>query len=324
MKTVDISIIIVNYNTRQLLRQLVDSLKTHCAEVNYEVIIVDNNSTDSSRELLGEIAAANEARVIFNEHNVGFGSANNIGFREARGDYVLLLNPDTYFVENSLDAVLAFRKQLDTPAIIGVLLILQDGSWQKTKLMFPRLLDSLSQAFFLNSIFKGSRWFDRIFYGWLDDAETAQVECIRGAFMFMDREVYASLNGFDEDFFLFSEEVDLCRRAGYSGVPIYYYPGTKVIHLEGQSMSLDRIKNWIELYRSQILLVRKHRGRVISFFFRWILCLSAFNRILLQALLFLLRRSDTHRVKAQMYAHSFLWFLGIKTRFNRQRLAREG
>jgi len=306
-----ISILIVNFNTAKLVNNLVNSIEEHNSGFQYEVIIVDNDSQDEDIRILKNLEQRKNVKVIFSKQNLGFGKANNLAFHHSSGNFIVLLNPDTLLIENSLQKVLNFRLTLNRPAIIGIRLVLEDGSWQKSKLMFPNLTNALSQAFFLDSIFKGSEIFDRVYYGWQSDSETCQVDFVRGAFMFMDREIFEKLNGFDEDYFLYTEEADLCYRAWQLGIPVWYYPETKIIHLESQSMKIDRRFTWIELYRSQILFMKKHHGRFQSFCFRLVLALSAFNRIILNSILAIFKQKRFFYEKSLIYFYSLLWLLGI-------------
>jgi GT2 family glycosyltransferase len=315
----DVSILIVNYNTGVLLNQLMHSIEKHFKGFTYEVIIVDNDSSDISKDILLKLEKEKKAKVLLLEKNYGFARANNVGFKDIKGKFLVLLNPDTIFVENSIEKVMEFRNRLAQPAIIGIKLIYEDGTLQHSKSIFPNLKDSFFQAVFLDSLFKKSSIFNRIYYGWQDENQTVSVDSIRGAFMFMDKDIFQILNGFDEDFFLYTEETDLCFRAHNRNIPVYYYPDTRLIHLEGRSMDLKRLNTFIELYKSKILFVRKHKGIIPSLIFKFILALAAFNRVILNGVLSLLKRHPFYKNKFKLYWYSFLWFLGFSIkRLNRQ------
>ncbi|MGH1363094.1 MAG: glycosyltransferase family 2 protein [Calditrichia bacterium] len=308
----DVSFIIVNYNSSALVVDLLESFEKHCYGFSYEVIIVDNASHPDQLELLRESLNGDKHMVISSEENLGFGGANNKAVEKASGKYLALINPDTLLTENSIDKVLQLRRELsDHRAIIGVKLVNADGSWQISKQTYPRITDTLMQAFFLDSLFKKSPVFDRQYYRWQDEDACSQVESIRGAFMFMETALFNELEGFDEDFFIYTEETDLCYRASQAGVKIYHFPKTSIIHLEGQSMNLNRLKTWIELYKTKILFARKHYGFLNALGLRVALGFSALNRGVLNTAMgvFLLRQPSWE--KAKVYFLSTLWLLGI-------------
>jgi len=257
----DISFLIVNYNTANLVQQLLVSLRKYCIGFSYEVLIVDNASKQTDIQLLRDMEVNDGCSVIYSTENLGFGKANNLGLAEVQGKFLVLLNPDTLFIENTVEKVLAFHDSLeDTPAIIGVKLLNADGSWQISKQTYPNVRDTLFQAFFLDSLFKRSPIFDRQYYRWQDEMLSGEVESVRGAFMFMEKETMLRLNGFDEDFFIYTDETDLCYLANNSGIKVIHFAGARIMHLEGQSMNLDRLKTWVELYKTKILFARKHYG----------------------------------------------------------------
>lgn len=308
----DVSFLIVNYNSAQLLKQLLSSLKTHCSGFTYEIVIVDNASKEDDKKILLELENADDCKVIFSPENLGFGKANNLGLSSVNGTYLVLLNPDTLFTENTVANVIAFRKTLDNPlAIIGVKLVNADGSWQISKQTYPRVVDTLTQAFFLDTLFKGSKYFDRQYYRWQPDNHSGIVESVRGAFMFMETAAFKQLDGFDEDFFIYTEETDLCYRANEAGTKVYHFADTRIVHLEGQSMNLNRLKTWVELYKTKILFARKHYGFMNAIALRAALAISAFNRGILNFTKGILLLSSSAGEKAKVYFLSALWLVGI-------------
>lgn len=307
---VDVSIIIVNYNTARLITNLLKSLQLYSEGFSYEIFIVDNKSEKADIDILESFHSDN-IEIISLEENIGFARANNLALQRARGNYILFLNPDTLFIENTIKKVLEFRNRLSTPSIIGVKLLYPDASYQHSMTRFPRIRDYFYQALFLDSIFKKSRMFNAIHYGWMDKDAITEVDSIRGAFMFMDREIAEKLKGFDSDYFLYSEEIDLCYRAKKWGYPVFYFPDTKLVHLESQSMDIDRLNTFIYLYDSKIVFVQKHYGKLYAALFRYILYLQMLNRTLLNGLLFFIKRNKFFNNKFRLFLYTFLWHLGI-------------
>ena len=234
---IDVSIIIVNYNSFKLLKACLESIIHHSQGFEFEIIVVDNNSTDGDVEEI--INKFENTKLIRNEKNEGFAKANNKGAAICKGKYLLFLNNDTIFVENTLQILLQYLREQKDRILIAPKLLNKDGSIQHSVYRFQTLWLSFTTYFFLYSIFPRSKYFNR--YSLMNRGinEITEVETITGAFMLFYREDILALKGFDEDYFFYGEDNDLCKRFRDSGGKIIYYPETKIIHLKGGTSKTD-------------------------------------------------------------------------------------
>jgi O-antigen biosynthesis protein len=208
---VDLSIIIVNYNVKVFLQNLLDSINKASANLQTEIIIVDNASDDGSVEFLREKYPS--VKLIINKTNLGFGKANNLALREAKGKFILLLNPDTIVAEDTFIKMIEFFNQTPEAGLAGCKILNPDGTLQlPCRRSFPGPWTSFTKVTGLSSLFPKSRIFARYNLTYLDENETYEVDAISGSFMMMKKEVYDKVGGFDEQFFMYGEDLDLCYR----------------------------------------------------------------------------------------------------------------
>lgn len=258
--SVDVSIIIVNYNTCRLTMDCLRSVYDSVTDFSYEIILVDNNSHDESIEMISrEFPNVN---LIANEDNTGFARANNQGMEVASGRYVLLLNSDTVVRQDTLETMISFMDgRLDLGAS-GCKIILPDGSLDKAcKRGFPTPAASFYYAFGFSKLFPDRPRFNGYQLGYLDPDQDYPVDCLVGAFMLLRRETIDQVGGLDEEFFMYGEDLDWCYRIKEAGWGIYYYPQTTIVHLKGGSARRRPFKIVYEFHRAMILFHRKHYSR---------------------------------------------------------------
>ena len=231
---IDVSIIIVNYNSTELLKNCLDSVEKFTTGINFEIIIVDNNSMTGDIDSL--LKNYNRITLIKNYVNRGFGSANNQGVEVANGKYVLLLNNDTILFENSIKKVFDFAVSLDGNEIIGCKLLNEDKSVQKSVYDFPNLLNVFTSNFFFYLLFPKSKYFNKYHLMNKGISRITEVDVVTGAFIFMSCKSYEVLGGFDERFFFYMDDTDLCYRHKKSGGKVIYFSETSIIHLKGKSV----------------------------------------------------------------------------------------
>jgi O-antigen biosynthesis protein len=252
-----LSVIIVNYNVKYFLEQCLFSVLKACRNISAEVIVVDNHSTDGSRELL----EAKFPAVYFNWHscNTGFAKANNLALATAKGEYVLFLNPDTIVPEDCFEKCLAFFQQHPQAGAMGIKMIDGSGKFLKeSKRAFPSPLTSLYKLSGLAKLFPHSKIVARYHLGHLSADETHEVDVLAGAFMFIPRRVLQEVGSFDETFFMYGEDVDLSYRIQKAGYKNYYYAGSTIIHFKGESTKKGSL-NYVRLFYSAMsLFVKKH------------------------------------------------------------------
>lgn len=262
----DISVLIVSFNTRDLLRQCLSSLREQAGRAGIETIVVDNASRDGSADMAA--AEFPEVRLIRSPVNLGFGNANNRAFEEASGRYLVLLNSDAYLAPGVLDAALQRMDSSPDVGMAGGRLIGTDGGWQPSARMFPSLLNEFIILSGLAYRYPKSRLFGRFDRTWADPAEEAEVDWVPGAFAILRRDLIDRIGFFDPRFFLYYEEVDLCRRIREAGCRIMYWPELVITHLGGESaktlseMDFSSHASQLTLWRmrSQALYYRKWHG----------------------------------------------------------------
>jgi GT2 family glycosyltransferase len=261
------SVIIVSFNTKDILRECLESVERESDGLRIETLVVDNHSRDGSPEMV-----ENEfprVRVLRSTVNLGFGAANNLAIQAAGGRYVILLNSDAFLCPGSLRLAINHMNLHPEVALGGARLVGRDFSWQPSARMFPSLFGEVLVLTGLAAKFPKSRFFGRFDRTWADQLQPAQVDWVPGAFSIVRAEVLEKVGLFDPRFFLYCEEVDLCLRIKRAGYEIWYWPDILVIHIGGESSR--QIKD-LELsssgstqlvlwrMRSTLLYWRKHHG----------------------------------------------------------------
>jgi GT2 family glycosyltransferase len=253
---VQLSIIIVNYNSKKLTEQCLVSVDKAITGINAEIIVVDNNSTDGSKEYLQPKFI--NIKFIFNDTNLGFAKACNRGFKISSGNYALFLNPDTILTETCLKDCISFFETHTDAGAVGVRMLDDKGIFLKeSKRGLPSPSASFYKLFGLTAMFPGSKTFGKYYVGHLPENENNPVDVLSGAFMMIKREVFEKVNGFDEAFFMYGEDIDLSLRITQLGYKNYYLGKTCVTHLKGGSTTYN-YKYVRDFYGAMNLFVKKH------------------------------------------------------------------
>ena len=253
----DLSIIIVNYNVKEFLQNLLHSVNKAAQDISHEIIIVDNGSDDGSVELIQQKFP--DVKLIINEKNLGFGKANNIAMKQAAGEYFLLLNPDTLLSEDTLKEMMSFLKKQPDAGIAGCKILNPDGTLQLAcRRSFPGPWISFCKVMGLSNLFPKSKIFAKYNLTYLDENQTYEVDAISGSFMMMKREVYKKTGGFDQDFFMYGEDLDLCYRIQKEGYKVFYVHSAQIIHYKGESTKRSSIDDTKLFYDAMHLFVKKH------------------------------------------------------------------
>ena len=235
-----LSVIILNYNVRYFLEQCVSSVQEALSNIDGEIIVVDNNSTDDSCEMIK--SRFPNVKLIENRVNLGFPKGNNIGVAEAIGDYICILNPDTVVAEDTFEKVLTFAENQKKIGIVGCKLIDGTGNFlPECKRGVPTPFVALTKIFSLYKLFPKTALFNRYYAQHLSENETGKVDILVGAFMVMMRELYHEIGGFDENCFMYSDDIDLSYMALKKGKSNYYFHETAIIHYKGESTEKDRL-----------------------------------------------------------------------------------
>lgn len=246
----DLSVIIVNYNTKELLKACVDSVKKTYPSA--EIIVVDNASADGSREEILKMPV----KGVFLEENAGFSKANNIGLEYAEGENVLFLNPDTVVKANTLKRCIEFLDANKNTGAVGCKVVLPDGSLDKAcKRKFPTPFNSFC------TIFKIAKLFPKLGYNVTgNDNGVYPVDCLVGAFMMCPKKVLEKTGGFDQDFFMYGEDIDLCFRIKKAGYEIWYLGDLEITHVKG-AVGKRSSKAKAAFYDSMSIYYKKHFGK---------------------------------------------------------------
>lgn len=256
-----LSIIIVNYNTFTLTKQTIESVLCKKHPFKYEILLVDNASSDGSIEALEECfkeeSEENIIHIIKNTENLGFAKANNIGMRKAQGEYILLLNSDTEVEDDCLESCLEQMEQNEKLGALGCKVVLPNGKLDHAcKRGFPTPKASL--YYFLKWDQK-----DPVKYGQYDalhlgEDEVGEVDALMGAFMLMPKKVLDKVGLLDEDFFMYGEDIDLCFRIKAAGYSILYYPKAQITHYKGGSSKRRRHKVIYDFHQAMWIFYKKH------------------------------------------------------------------
>ena len=282
----DISIIIVSWNVRDLLRNCLASVKQQTAagepqmadsgRRSCEIIVVDNASHDGTIEMLR--AEFPDARVIANTENAGFTRANNQALAVAQGRYLFLFNPDTELRPGALQTLYDYAEAHPRVGIVGPQLFYGDGSVQSSRRRFPTLATAFLESTKLQQWFPRNRVLTRYYMNDTRDDATQEVDWINGSAMFVRRAVYDQIGGLDEEFFMYSEELDWCYRAKRADWQIVYLPTAQVTHYEGKSSEQVVAARDIYFHSSKVRFFRKTRGAFISEVLRaFLLAMFAFQ-----------------------------------------------
>ena len=285
----DLSIVIVNWNAKDILHKCLAQVQDTTREIDYEVIVVDNASTDGSQAMVKQEFPS--TRLIENSANVGFAGANNQGMALSQGRYVLLLNSDAFVGDSTLDTMVGFMDEHPEAGVGACKLRYGDGRLQPSCYTFPSLLTELYIALQLNKLLAKNREFGKYAMTWWDFNEVRDVDCVMGAFMLVRREVIEQAGMMDTSFFMFSEEVDWCYRIKQQGWQILYNPAVESVHLWGGSTKQVSHDMFLELHRSKVHFFRKYYGRLSTVLLKVILGFGCLLRIG-PGLVYYLRSSD--------------------------------
>lgn len=255
-----LSVIIVSYNVRHFLEQCLHSVKRAMQGIDGEVFVVDNDSVDTSCQMVEERFPW--VRLIANKHNAGFSAANNQAIRLAQGSYILLLNPDTVIEDDTLRKVVAFMDDHPEAGGLGVKMVDGKGRFlPESKRSLPTPGVAFAKIFGLSRLFPKSRTFGRYHLGYLDNEEIHEVEVLSGAFMLLRRKVLDEIGLLDEGFFMYGEDIDLSYRITQAGYKNYYYPPARIIHYKGESTKKGSANYVFTFYQAMVIFARKHFSR---------------------------------------------------------------
>ena len=275
---VDVSIVIVNWNTRDLLLKCIESLKIKTQQTKIEIIVSDNNSSDDSAEAVKKHYP--DVTVLRNASNLGFAKANNVGIRFAKGKYICLVNSDIELVDDVVDKLYQYIETHNNIGAIGPQTVNADMSIRKNCREFPTLKNAFNEALFLDKIFPGIKFFRARSMNWYSHNETRQVEVLSGCFLMVRKKVIEKIGMLDDRFFIYGEDVDWCKRISLAGWERVFYTDTKAIHYAGSSSANAPVRFLIERLKSSLQYWEKHHSHIELFIFNLILFINFSIRLI--------------------------------------------
>ena len=282
----DISIIIVSYNTRELLRDCLISIKLAISNLKVEVFVVDNNSYDNTYEMVKNDSPW--VTLIANKKNVGFSKANNQAINKAKGSYILVLNPDTILSSDTLDKMFSLMKKNKDIAVATCKVELPNGRLDRDcRRLYPTPWRAFTHFSGLSKIFSNSKLFDQYQMGYISENTEHGIDSCVGAFMFVRASAIKKVGLFDEDFFFYGEDLDWCYRFKKAGFKIVYTPITKIIHYKGAASGIkptsahltkatrySKKRALFESVHAMELFYEKHLKEKYPFFINWLVLIS--------------------------------------------------
>ncbi len=278
---IDLSIIIVSYNTLDFLKECIESIEKNTEKFNYEIIVVDNISSDNSVEMVKKEFP--QVLLIESSENLGFSKANNLGVKKSKGRYILFLNPDTLVYKDSLFGMVKFMDGHKEAGAATCKLVMPDGRLDDASHRgFPNPWTSLSYFSGLSKLFPSSKLFGGYNLSFMDLSKTHEIDACAGAFMMVRREAGEKIGWWDEDYFFYGEDLEFCFRLKEKGWKIYFVPSVSALHYKGVSGGIKKVSqkittasietkiratNW--RFSAMKIFYRKHYQNNYPFFLTW-------------------------------------------------------
>lgn len=300
---VSVSIIIVNYKTKDLVIDCIRSVLSNCS-VSFDLFVVDNNSLDGLDQVIENLPF--RVNLFTLSENIGFAKANNYAAKHTKSEYILLLNPDTAVLNHAIDKLFEFAQKNPYAGIWGGRTIFPDGKLNPSSCWRQMTVWGLiCRAFGLAKYFSNNHWLNPEAYGGWQRNTVKEVDIVSGCFLLVKRDLWNELGGFDERFFMYGEDADLCLRAKKLGYRPMITPDAEIIHYGGASES-SRSDKLVKLLRAKMMLIERHWSnwkKPIGYF---LLSLWPFNKYLI-ALFFVTFKKSLHREWIEVWKQRKLW-----------------
>jgi len=339
----EISFVIVNYNSLDFIKNLLESFKLidamHAGGISkfkntkkepqesnnlqseeikanysdkgkddffYEIIIFDNASSDESIRYIEEKSLTQRnIKLLKSDQNEGFCRGSNLAANSARGKYLVFLNPDTKILEGNITSLVDFLKEKEAAGekvgITGVKTINYDNTLQYSSRAFPSISRQFFESFFLFKIFRKSKIFGSYFMTWWDHKNIMEADWVSGSFMFVKKEIFNSVKGFDEDYFMYSEDTDICLRLKKEGFKNYYYPFYTIMHLDGAIASRNILSRELGIWKSRRLYFKKNYSSFYAFIISGLYFMGILNRLLIYFIFYIFSFKKRFKEKSKLY-----------------------
>ena len=282
---IDVSVIIPSWNAKKYLQGCVNSIIKETKHCSIEIIVVDNASTDGSPEMIQNQFP--QLKLIRNSDNFGFAKACNIGMRQAEGNYFCILNSDVTIKEECIDNMFSYMEKHPEIGVLGPKILGSDGNVQRSCMGFPSLWNSLCRAFALDTIFPDTKLFSGMLMTYWPHDTIRSVDVINGCLWLVRSKAVQKVGLLDEDFFMYSEDKDWCKRFHESGWQVVFFPEAKAIHFGGVSSSNAPIRFSIEYIKANLQYWEKHTNFISRFFFKVIFLLHYIIRTIPYLIMYL-------------------------------------
>ena len=308
---IDVSIIILSWNTKAMLGQCIESVYTNTQNIIYEIIVVDNASSDGSPETVEKEYP--QVRLTKNKENLGFARANNIGIQQSTGRYVCLINSDIIVMKDCIRNLVTFMDEHFDVGMVGPRILNPDRTLQVSCRHSPSIWNNLCQALGLNYLFPKSTFFSEPFMKYWAHDEIRKVDVLSGCFWMVRRAALDAVGLLDEDFFIYGEDIDWCRRFHQAGWDVVFYPGAKALHTGGASSANAPIKYYLEMQKADLKYWRKYHGRIGAASYMMIILLRHVTRVIARVFqyVFYPSRRETIRFKLRRSTACIRWVLHI-------------
>lgn len=286
----DLSVIIINYNTKKMTVELIDSILNLSIVLSYEIIVVDNSSLESEK-MDNQFISKKNIKIVFTKNN-GFGASCNEGAKVATGNKLLFINSDIVFKGDVFSPCVSYMNSHTNIGILGCKLVLKNGELDHgCKRGFPTPSASFCYYLKLDKIFRRSKKCGAYRLSYLSDEEINEVDAVSGAFLMIKKDLFDEIGGFDETFFMYGEDLDLCFRVKQQGMKIVYFPEAVVTHLKGQSGLSTKSKIVLyHFYNAMIIFYDKHYKPRYNWFLTRLIHLAVWSKYLLDLFVLRLKR----------------------------------
>jgi GT2 family glycosyltransferase len=317
-----LSISIVHHDGKAMLRDCLRSIKQNPPDATYEILVVDNASTDGAMEMLTEEFP--EVQLIRRTRRHGFGDNHNQAMEQMRGKFLFLLNDDTLVLPNALNALLACATRHPNAGVVGARLQNADGSLQPSCYKFPSPVRAIWENLLLTAAFPESKWFGD-YRCWAHNEERT-VDFVSGAAFLVRREVIEQIGEMDTEFFMYAEETDWQKRMNRVGWTTVFCPDAHIVHFGGRSSEVMPERQFVEFHRSQLKFIRKWHGTTGAVIYRMAMVGGAIVRLTLWGVLGLIsaRRGQAARQQRETWTRLLRWWLGLGPHAGLRELAEQG